>query len=247
MHLVKRASSLFAAIACVAALAVPALAEVSGESIQGNHGPIRINLSSGQLGTLNVQAGTNVYDNTASSALFAVSSTDLASIWGDELLTTGSGFLDEHVFTIFNSGSSAGPLLTANVTVQFFNAVTSASLGAYNTNVNFGTGIPPGFFSLVTVTGLTPLLIDLNVTDIIVTQTVTAKTGTANRLGIVSLSPPTVGTSPTSMFISSTTIGPPGFYTFSNGPADPGHRVAVIGYVTPTRSTSWGRVKSLYR
>jgi len=249
MHLAKRASLFLAAIACVV-LTVPALAQVSGESIQGYRGHITVDHVTGDvIQTPTVLAGTNVYDNTTAPALFAVSSTDLASIWGDELFTTGVGTLEENAFTIFNSGSSAGPLLTATVTVTFFNAVTAAVLGGYNTNVNFGAGLPAGFFSIITVTGLSPLLIDLNVADIVVTQQVTAATGTANRLGIVSMSPPTVGSSPTSMFISSSTIGGgvAGFYTFQNGPADPGYRVAVNGSVTPTRTSSWGRLKSLYR
>jgi hypothetical protein len=117
-------------------------------------------------------------------------------------------------------------LLTSLVRVDFFDAVTSAALGAYQTNVTYGTGLNAGFYSIVTVTGLGGLNINLNVTDIIMTQRVVSSTGTHNRLGIASLNPPTVGSSPTSMYISSSTIGGgvPGFYTFQNGPANPGTR-----------------------
>jgi len=190
-----------------------------------------------------------VYDNTTSPALYAVSSTDLLATWGDRLLTTGTGVLSNHQFSLFNSGSSAGPLLTATVAVNFFDGVTSVLLGGYNVNVNFGAGLNAGFYTIVNVTNLDPLVINLNVADVIVTQQVTAKTGTATRLGIVSLDPPTVGTSPTSMYISAATIGGgvPGFYTFSNGPANPGHQVTVTVPTVGTESKTWSGVKGLFR
>ena len=188
-----------------------------------------------------------VYDNTASAASFGVSSTDLASTWGDELVTTNTGTLSGVVFSLFNSGSSAGALLTANIQVDFFDANTATPLGSFTTNVNFGTGLPAGFFSLITVTSLDPLLIDLNTTDVIVTQKVLSKTGAANRLGIVSFNPVTVGSSLADMYIASATIGQPGWYTFGNGPANPGWQVSVVTAPVPTEKSSWGAVKNLYR
>ena len=188
-----------------------------------------------------------VYDNTASTASFAVSSTDLASTWGDELVTTNTGTLSAVIFSLFNSGSSAGPLLTALVRVDFYDAITAAPLGNFQTNVNFGAGLPAGFYSLVTVTGLDPLVIDLNTSDVIVTQRVVSKTGTASRLGLVSFNPVTVGSSDPDMYISSATVGPAGWYTFTNGPANPGWQVSVVTAPVPTEKSSWGKVKNLYR
>jgi hypothetical protein len=51
------------------------------------------------------------------------------------------------------------------------------------------------------------------------------------------------------MFIASSTIGGgiPGFYTFPNGPANPGYQVVVNEPVVPADLTSWGRVKGMYR
>jgi hypothetical protein len=217
-----------------------------GEPIQGFEGNKFINaVPSKPAPTPSLNA--TVYDNTASSPIFAVSSTDLNSQWGDELFTTNTGILSTLVFSLYNSGSSAGPLLTANVGVSLFDANTSALLGSFSTNVNFGAGLPTGFFSLITVTNLDPLLINLNVTDIIVIQAVTAKTGAANRLGIASLNPPTVGGSPNDMYINSLTVGPAGFYTFQNGPANPGYQIQVALPPVGTHPTSWGRVKKLYR
>ena len=252
MRLATRSAVLFAV---VAALALPlgiARAQLTSESIQGRFPD--------QIGGVDLVAGkdqgksatnvlTTIYDNTSASPLYGVSSTDLASVWGDELFTTGTGLLSTHKFTLFNAGSSAGVLLTATVNVQFFNATTSAFLGGYNTNINFGAGLPVGFFSIVTVTALDPLLIILNTTDVIALQTVTAKTGAANRLGIASMGPAVVGSSPTSMYVSSATIGGgvPGFYTFTAGPADPGHFLAVNPPPVGATSKTWGTLKKLYR
>ncbi len=194
---------------------------------------------------------TDVYSNVLSAANFGFSSTSLVAQWGDRCTTTGIGMLSEHVFSIFNAGTSAGLLLTANVTVSFFDAVTSAPLGAYATSVNFGAGLAAGFFSLVTVTGLDPLLINLNVTDIIVIQTVTAKTGPANRLGIASLNPVTLGSSTTQMYINASTVGPPGFYNIGTAPnftpAHPGYRIGVTMAPVATETKTWGSIKALYR
>jgi hypothetical protein len=251
MRIATKALFLFAAVAVLGLPLGTAHAQLTPESVQGKFND--------EAGGLNLVAGkgggpsatnvlTTIYDNASASATFGVSSTDLASVWGDELFTTGTGLLSTHKFTLFNSGSSAGPLLTATVNVSFFNAITSAPLGGYLTNINFGTGLPAGFFSVVTVTGLDPLLIILNTTDVVVTQTITARTGAANRLGIVSMGPQLVGASPTSMYISSATIGGgvPGFYTFVNGPADPGHFLGVNPPPVATKSTTWGAIKKLY-
>ena len=251
MRIATRSAVLFAAVVMLALPLGIARAQLTTEPIQGHYAD--------QSGGLNLVAGkdqgksatnalTTIYDNTSSTALFGVSSTDLASIWGDELLTTGTGLLSTHKFTLFN-GSSSGNLLTCTVSVSFFDAMTSAPLGGYSTNINFGAGLPPGFFSTITVAGLDPLLIVFSTTDLVVTQRITAKTGPATRLGIASLSPPLIGSSPTSMYISSSTIGGgvPGFYTFTAGNADPGHFLAVNPPPVGTTSKSWGTLKKLYR
>lgn len=192
--------------------------------------------------------GIDVYSNVASAANFGFSSTSLTSVWGDRVTTVGVGILDEHVFTIFNS--AGGSLLTANVAVNFYDGVTSVFLGGYTTSINFGAGLPIGTYSVVTVSNISPLAININTTDVIVTQTVTAKTGLSNRLGIASLDPPTIGSSTNTMYISSATVGGgvPGFYNIGNPPqnANPGYRINLIAPVA-TEPTTWGKVKSLYR
>lgn len=190
-------------------------------------------------------AGVDVYSNIASPVVGAISSTDLSSFWGDRVTTTGFGVLSQNDFTIYNSGSSAGPLLTANVVVDFFNFATSTFLGVYTVGINFGTGIPPGSYTVVSVINLDPAAINLNGNDILEIQYMAATSGTANRLGVASLDPVTVGSSPNTMYINSPTIGPAGFYTL-DVPANPGYRINTILPV-PTQPTTWGKVKSLYR
>jgi hypothetical protein len=189
-----------------------------------------------------------IYDNTTSPALFGVSSTQLTATWGDELFTTNTGLLSEMMFSIFNSGSSAGSLLTGLYSVSFYDGGTSAFIGGFTANFNFGTGLPPGFYTIGNVTGLDFLGINLATSDVIVTQSLVSRTGTASRMGIVSLSPPTVGSSGPDMYISASTIGGgvPGWYTFANGAADPGYRVTVMSNPVPSIKSTWGRVKALY-
>jgi hypothetical protein len=193
-------------------------------------------------------AGTDVYSNVLSAANAAISSTSLTSIWGDRFTTTGVGVLSQNDLTIYNSSSSLGSLLTCNVSVSFFNGATSAFIGGYSGTITFGTGLGVGFYTIVTFINLETLVtpINLSVNDIIETQTVTSKTGTANRLGVASLDPVTVGLGTVSMYINSSTIGAPGYYNIVAGNSNPGYRVNVFQAV-PTTPTTWGKVKSLYR
>ena len=192
---------------------------------------------------------TVVYDNTASAANFGFSSTDLTARFGDQLLTTSPGLLSSQTFCVYNSSSSAGTLLTAVVGIYIYDTATSTLLGSYTVNATFGTGLPPGYYSLLTVTNLDPLNILIPVTDIIVIQTINSFTGTPTRLGIVSLDPPTVGASPTSMYIQASTVngGVAGFYTIAAGPANPAYQLTLATETVGVAPTTWGTLKGLYR
>jgi hypothetical protein len=107
-----------------------------------------------------------VYDNTTAVANAGFSSTSLASVWGDELFTTNPGILSGFKFSLYNSSSSVGSLLTAACTLSFYDGATATYLGGFNTNVNFGAGLAKGSYSIITVTGLDALAITLNTTDI---------------------------------------------------------------------------------
>jgi hypothetical protein len=195
------------------------------------------------------QLAGDVYNNTnpQAPANFGFSSTDFAAEWGDRLATTATGILQENDFTVFNSGGG-GVLNTADVNIGLFDGTAFTLLGGYTTSVNFG-GLPSGFFSVVTVTGLGGLNINVNTTDVIMLQQIAAKTGTPARLGIASLDPPTIGSSPNTMYINASTVGPAGFYNIGTPPnflnANPGYRVNVNQPV-PANSRTWGSVKALY-
>lgn len=173
-------------------------------------------------------AANDKYRNTTSAALSGFSSTSLTSVFGDRIALTGTGTLDEVDFTVFNSGSSAGALNTASFEINFFDGTTFDGIDGFITNtVTFTGGLAPGFFSIVTITGLSSLGIVLPTTDILVTQTIATRTGPASRLGVVLLDPITVGSSANTMYIDSATVGPAGFYTLGNPPinANPGYRI----------------------
>jgi hypothetical protein len=192
-------------------------------------------------------AAVDIYNNTTSGQVIAVASANSSAIWGDRITTTGTGLLEQNDFTVLNAPLSAGPLLTATVVVNFLNGATMAPFGNYGTVINFGAGLPPGTFALISVTGISPASINLSTTDVLVEQQVTAMTGTASQLGVECLGAPTVGTGSNTMFINDPTTGHNGFYNLNptGAPMDPGYRLATLE-PTPTKQQTWGSVKSLY-
>ncbi len=159
-----------------------------------------------------------VYDNlTAPSAVAAsTSSLDLNQIWGDSVTLTSGGILDSFSFTIFNStngGANTNSILTATVQCLFFDntvpyttgdlQTTLPFFGGFNGNVNFGTGLAPGFFSVVTFNNLAALNITVG-QNLFITQQVTASTGGSTRMGVVTFNPDTVGTGTSGSFYRQT-------------------------------------------
>lgn len=183
------------------------------------------------------KAGSVVYDNTTSATSLAFSSTEvLTRTYGDRCNTAGTGILDSFKFSIFNSGSSAGTLVSATVLLSFasFDAVsgTATALGSFSSTVTFSSPLGAGFYSTVTATDLSSLGINLSSTSLLVTQKITAKTGNASRTGVVSLTPVTVGSSPTSFYQSSPTVAA-GFYTSASGAVDLIYQIGVVPVPAP--------------
>ncbi len=170
MRIANKGGAVLAVLALLLAPVGVAYAQLTSEPVEGFAGRHSVDAFPSKPGPISTLSNIIVYDNTTSPALFGFSSTDLAAQFGDELFTTGTGLLSGMVLSLFNSGSSLGPVLTANLGVDLFDGVTSAPLGSFTVNVNFGTGLPPGFFSLITVTNLDPLAINLGVTDVIAIQ-----------------------------------------------------------------------------
>jgi hypothetical protein len=251
MRLANASRLLAAALFLLAGFAGTSMAQETEEGIYAGH--IYVDFGTGlrytPKGGYVTQLAGDVYNNTNPTppVVGGVSSTDLNARWGDRVTTTGTGILQENDFTIFNSGSSAGPLLTAVVNIALFDAVTSGLLGSYNVNANFGPGgLPAGFFTILTVTGLGGLSINVPVTDVIMLQQVGARTGTASRLGVAALNPPSIGSSANTMYINATTIGPAGFYTPFAAGSSPAVAINLNALVPAPAATSWGAIKANY-
>ena len=193
------------------------------------------------------QLAGDVYNNSNPTAtLGALSSTDLTAQWGDRVTTTGIGILQENDFSFYNSSSSAGSILTASFGIALFDAATLAPLGSYSVGpVSWSGGLLAGQYSIITVTGLGGLNILVPTTDVLVRQQVLSKTGTGNRLGLVSSNPPSIGSSAATMYINSPAVGPAGYYTVANVP-NPAYRINVSQPV-PTTPKSWGAIKAIYK
>jgi hypothetical protein len=167
----------------------------------------------------------DVYQNTEAPAAAntGISSTTLNTIWGDEVTTIDVGTLEELSFTVFNSGTSGGVISTLQIAFQFSRAADSSVIGGFNGNVNFGAGLDPGFFSIVTFTNLSTLAtpIVLDTTNLFIDQQRVSHTGPSARMGVASLVPINIGSSPDSyrLNLASSTVAVP---------ANVGYRVNVI-------------------
>lgn len=185
-------------------------------------GEIYVDVLTGETTTIAPRGDQPIYDNVSppAAANSGISSTDLNSIWGDRCNTLGTGTLCSFKMTVFNSATgNTAPILTYDTSVTFEDQSDATMFGGFTSSVNFGAGLNPGFFSIVTFTNLESLNISLADTDLLIKQTRTAHTGGSLRMGIVSLNPLLAGTSsPDDIFVSSSTIGggTPGFYLFGN-------------------------------
>ncbi|MEZ6319067.1 MAG: hypothetical protein R3B49_10000 [Phycisphaerales bacterium] len=196
-----------------------AMAGLVAEDVQFSGNTVSLDMSTGSQSHSSRYTGV-IYDNiTGGAASGAFSSTDLAATWGDQLGTLGTGTVDACQFSVFNSGSSAGTLIDASFQINFYRASDSSFIGGFNTaTVTFsGGGLSAGFYTTINVTGLSGLGIDLDTTDIIMTQHVLAQTG-STRLGFVFGGPLLAGTtSPSQVYLDATTVGAAGFYNITSG------------------------------
>ncbi len=150
---------------------------------------------------------TLVYDNIGAPSGLSGATTDAQTnaIWGDQVTLASTGKLDTFKMGLFNSsfGGNTGSLLTAVINIKFYNLgstpYTSGVLGApligqFNGTVDFGTGLNPDFYSIISFTGLASLNLTLT-QNVMITQQVTSFTGGTNRLGVMTYSTETVGSS----------------------------------------------------
>jgi hypothetical protein len=184
------------------------------------------------------QAQTTVYDNantTSATAGYGEANSG-APIFGDALTLTQSGKLSFFGLTLYNSDTS-GSILTGSTVIKFYDntvpygggsLATKPLLGTAIVNWNYVTdgGLPAGYYDLETF-DLSALNINLT-QNIFVTQQFTETSGSSLNNGVVLFGNPTVGSSPNTVYISSSGT-PEGLYTFSGGLANQfGYHVEVV-------------------
>jgi PEP-CTERM motif len=188
----------------------------------------------------NPREATPVFDSTTGATVRAFSSTALNSIFGDTTTLTGTGVLDELSFTLFNStggGANTNPYTGGDVTISFFNSNFPTSPGTLIASANFtidltAAPLAPGFFTILTATGLSGLGVNLGTTSVVTTQQLGVVNGGTIRMGVASLTPVAVGSSDPTMYIDSATVGPAGFYNITSGgaPVDfaVGYKISIV-------------------
>jgi hypothetical protein len=183
------------------------------------------------------QAQTVVYDNLATSptAGYAEANTN-HPIFGDALNLTLGGKVSIFGLSIFNPNVvGSGSIIAGTVTLDFYDNTTPYAGGALSAEpllasvtgtINFGTGLPVGFFSKVSFD-----LSSLNITvpqNIFVTQQFTETSGTSTQNGVVLFGNPTIGSSPPTVYINSGAT-PEGLYAFGGGnPNQFGYHVEIV-------------------
>jgi hypothetical protein len=177
---------------------------------------------------------TVVYDSldTAPTTGVSDSSSGGSPIHGDTLTLSLPGTLGNFGISLYNSISSAGPIMTGTTTVKFYDntipytsgPINNPLLGTATFSWNFGSsGLAPQFYSTKTVdlSGLNIVLPQ----SILITQQFNQTSGTSTAWGVVSFSNSAVGSSPNTVYVNSI-ARPSGLYTVS-GPGQIGYYIEV--------------------
>ena len=154
-----------------------------------------------------LKAADIVFDNSSQTVGGTVSTTDLTAVYGDFVSLTQTGKLSEFQFAVFCSGSSTGNLVSATVTLSFYDytgGTIGSQFGSFTTNIG---ALAIGTYGTYPVTQLDSLNINLNSTDIFITQQLSNVVG-SSRMGI-----PITYTSTTTAGANLTT----GFYRIASG------------------------------
>lgn len=179
-----------------------------------------------------------VYNSLDQSAIAGYSELNANNpIFGDALTLSQAGHLSFLGLSVYNSssGGNTGSILAGSMTVNFYDNTVPYSggslagsdplLGSATFTLNFGTGLPVGFYSDISI-DLTSLNINLP-QNIIITQQFTETSGTSTRNGVILFNDPTIGSSPNTVYLSSSATAE-GLYTFSGNPGQFGYHVEVV-------------------
>ncbi len=156
--------------------------------------------------------------------------------FGDDYTLAAGGSLNEMTFSIFNSGSAASgtptPMTAINAVINFYDsntfagAAVSTPLGSFGSTFSFGAApLAPGFFTLLTVTGITGVSLPSS-GPVLITQQLNPTGST--RHGIISIGAPVVGTTGGSDFYQRGNPTPAeGFYTSGTTPLNVSYELIV--------------------
>lgn len=190
---------------------------------------------------------TTVYDNLDSPENFAISALNTGpAVWGDSVITTGTGTIRSLSFTLYNGPRSIYSIGTPQLLLRFRDPANDQVLATAAYNPNLSPAVPPGYYGILTVSN-PPVPLTLETRTLVIEQEMTIDDANVVEFGVVSFAPPTVGSSPASMYTSlGTQWGDAGFITIPGYACNPGYRL-ILDTVDAATATSWGRVKSLYR
>lgn len=211
----------FLGLAASLLLAAPLLAgEITSETLGAKSfmGNVTANVS-GEILSTTPRAGTVVYSNISGTTILATSAAGTGNIWGDRIYPdyTGAGtLLDTASFSVFNStsGGNVSPISQCDITVFFYNnpgatASTASPIGGFITHLDMvaafgGAGLPAGYYSTWTISGLGGL--NLNMTaDMLMVQQLSNVTGGTTRTGIICANPISKGASDGSFYNAAVT------------------------------------------
>lgn len=131
-----------------------------------------------------VRALDIAFDSTNMSASAGYSSTDLTMIAGDAVHLTKTGLLSEFKFDVYNSSSSTGALISATETISFYDytgATVGTQLGTFSVSLG---ALAKGGYQTFSLSSLESQNINLNVSDIFITQQLSNVVG-SSRMGVV--------------------------------------------------------------
>ncbi len=183
------------------------------------------------------QAQTVVYDSLDTTPTAGYSqSNSRHPIYGDSLTLAAGGTLNTFGMSLYNSTSSSntGAIQTGTMLVNFYDnavpytggTINNPLLGSVTLNLDFtgSGGLPAGYYATENFD-----LSSLNLTlpqNILVTQQFTETSGTSTQNGVVLFSNSSVGSSPNTVYVKSSSTSA-GLYTFSGNAGQFGYLIEV--------------------
>lgn len=232
----------------VALLAGSALAAGTDEAVLGLQDQPTIRLG-GELSPADAQVTNIVYDATNQAVSAGTSTTDLAAIFGDEMILAGGVGEDVSTmkFGVFCSGSSAANLTSATETIRFYDLTNAgAFLGGFSANLG---ALARGFYSIYTLTGIEGVvMINLPSADILATQQLSNVVG-ATRMGTVLsyANAPAVGATNNAYYASTSTLAAGWYLTTGQTYSNLQYELETTQSAVPNESLSWGSLKAEFR